>query len=54
MIVTLDGKTINSMNDLIEYLLQKNVGDHISVGLIRGGNHLTIDVTLAARPAPTG
>jgi putative serine protease PepD len=54
LIVTLDGKTINSMNDLIEYLLQKNVGDHIAVGLIRGGNRMTIDVTLAARPAPTG
>ena len=54
VIVTLDAKTINSMNDLIEFLLQKNVGDHISVGLIRGGNRMTIDVTLAARPAPTG
>ncbi len=53
VIVTLDGKTINSMNDLIEFLLQKNVGDHVSVGLIRSGKRMTIDVTLAARPAPS-
>jgi len=54
VIITLDGKVIDSMNALIEYLLQKNVGDHISVGLLRSGNRMTIDVTLAARPAPTG
>jgi S1-C subfamily serine protease len=42
------------MNELIEFLLQKNVGDRVVVGLIRGGKHLNIDVTLAARPAPTG
>jgi S1-C subfamily serine protease len=54
VIVSLDGKAINSMNELIEFLLQKNVGDRVVVGLIRGGKHLNIDVTLAARPAPTG
>lgn len=54
VIVALDGKAINSMNELIEYLLQKNVGDHLSVGLLRSGKRMTIDVTLAARPAPTG
>ena len=54
VIVSLDGKPINSMNDLIEFLLQKNVGDKVVVGLIRGGNHLNVTVTLAARPAPTG
>ncbi|HJT37234.1 MAG TPA: trypsin-like peptidase domain-containing protein [Actinomycetota bacterium] len=54
VIVALDGKPINSMNDLIEFLLQKNVGDKVVVGLIRGGNRLNLTVTLAARPAPTG
>jgi putative serine protease PepD len=54
VIVTLDGKAIASMNDLIEFLLQKNVGDRIVVGFLRGGKRLIVTVTLAARPAPTG
>lgn len=54
VIVSLDGKTINSMNDLIRFLLQKDVGDRVAVALSRGGKRMTIDVTLAARPAPTG
>jgi S1-C subfamily serine protease len=52
--VTLGGKAVDSMNALIEYLLQKNVGDKVVVGLIRGGAHLNVTVTLAARPAPQG
>jgi putative serine protease PepD len=54
VIVSLDGKQVDSMNGLIESLLQKNVGDKVVVGLIRSGAHLNVTVTLAARPAPTG
>ena len=54
VIVSLDGKPVDSMNGLIESLLQKNVGDKVVVGLIRSGAHLNVTVTLAARPAPTG
>ena len=54
VITSLDGIKIDSMNALIEFLLQKNVGDRVVVGLSRSGKHMNIDVTLAARPAPTG
>jgi putative serine protease PepD len=54
VIVTLGGKAVDSMNTLIEFLLLKNVGDKVVVGLIRGGAHLNVTVTLAARPAPQG
>ena len=54
VIVTLGGKVVDSMNALIEFLLQKNVGDKVVVGLIRGGAHMNVTVTLAARPAPQG
>jgi S1-C subfamily serine protease len=54
VIVSLDGKPVDSMNGLIESLLQKNVGDKVVVTLLRGGTRLSISVTLAARPAPQG
>jgi S1-C subfamily serine protease len=54
VIVALDGKPVDSMNGLIESLLQKNVGDKVVVALLRGDARLNITVTLAARPAPTG
>jgi S1-C subfamily serine protease len=54
VIVALDGKPVDSMNGLIESLLQKNVGDKVVVNLLRGGARLSITVSLAARPAPTG
>jgi S1-C subfamily serine protease len=54
VIVALDGKPVDSMNGLIEILLQKNVGDKVVVNLLRSGSRLSISVTLAARPAPQG
>jgi putative serine protease PepD len=54
VIVALDGKPVDSMNGLIEILLQKNVGDKVVVSLLRSGARLSISVTLAARPAPQG
>jgi len=54
VIVSLDGKPVDSMNGLIESLLQKNVGDRVVVGLLRSGSRLNVTVTLAARPAPAG
>jgi putative serine protease PepD len=54
VIVSLDGKPVDSMNGLIESLLQKNVGDKVVVTLLRGGARMNITVTLAARPAPQG
>jgi len=52
IIVTLNGKPVDSMNQLIETLLQLNVGDRVTVGLIHNGNRKTVTVRLAARPAP--
>jgi putative serine protease PepD len=54
VIVALDGKPVDSMNGLIESLLQKNVGDRVVVALLRNGARLSISVILAARPAPQG
>jgi putative serine protease PepD len=52
VIVAMNGKPIDSMNQLIETLLQLNVGDRVTVGLLRGGDRKTVTVRLAARPAP--
>ncbi|MGZ4104595.1 MAG: S1C family serine protease [Actinomycetota bacterium] len=54
VIVSIGGADIDSMNTLIEVLLKKNVGDRVSVILLRGGKRMTVTVTLAARPTTTG
>jgi S1-C subfamily serine protease len=50
VIVSLNGQQVTSMDQLIELLIQHNVGDVVTVGIQRGGSKLTLKATLAARP----
>ena len=52
VIIAIDGKDIQSMNDLIIYLLENTrPGDTVTLSVVRdGGETAQIEVTLAARP----
>ncbi|HEX4483285.1 MAG TPA: trypsin-like peptidase domain-containing protein [Solirubrobacteraceae bacterium] len=55
IVTSIDGKAVNSSEDLAEDISAKKPGDKISVGLLRangkgGYEHKTVSVTLAARP----
>jgi S1-C subfamily serine protease len=51
VIVSVDGEPINSMDDLIAYLsAQTEVGQEVTLGILRDGQKDEVDVTLAARP----
>ncbi len=51
VITAVDGKTINSIEDLTSYIRGKNVGDRITLSVNRGGSALSLTATLAAWPA---
>jgi S1-C subfamily serine protease len=55
IVTSIDGKAVNSSEDLAEDISAKKPGEKISVGLLRangkgGYEHKTVSVTLAARP----
>ncbi len=51
IIQTVNGQTINSMSDLIAYLaINSQVGQTVSLGILRNGQAQTIKVTLGTRP----
>jgi putative serine protease PepD len=50
LIVSLDGRTINSPSDLGEAVLTSKPGDTVKVVVQRNGNRETMDVTLGTRP----
>jgi serine protease Do len=51
VIVAIDGQPLREMDDLIAYLAEKTeIGQQISLTLLREGKEETISVTLAARP----
>ncbi|MEA2297119.1 MAG: hypothetical protein QOF77_55 [Solirubrobacteraceae bacterium] len=58
VIVAVDGKKVNSSDDLGSLIGNHKPGDAVSLEIVRGGKHLTVSVTLASRPntvvAPTG
>jgi len=51
VIVSLNGATIATAEDLTAALHPLNPGDHVTVGIYRGSTQKTIDVTLGARPS---
>ena len=53
VIVSLDGKPINSWNDLTIALRSHNPGDKVSLGVYRGSSQITISVTLGTAPTTT-
>jgi putative serine protease PepD len=55
IIVSIDGKTVASSEDLANYISAKKPGDTVTVGLLRGNGkggyeHKTLSVKLASRP----
>ncbi len=52
VIISIDGHSINSMNDLISYLAANTqVGQKITLTILRNGKQENVDVTLGERPA---
>lgn len=51
IIVSIDGKEIRSMNDIIIHLQrEKTVGEKMDLGILRDGKPMNIELTLGARP----
>ena len=51
VIVSINGTTIATAEDLTAALHPLSPGDHVSVGIYRGSAQKTVDVTLGARPS---
>lgn len=52
IIIAIDGKTVKEMDDIISYLANStNVGQKVTLTIIRNGKEQKIDVTLGKRPA---
>ncbi len=51
VIVSFNGTAITSASDLTTAIHPLKPGDHVTVGIYRGPNKRTVDVTLGARPA---
>ena len=51
IIVTIDGVSVQDMDDLIVYLAEKSVGQRVTLTVLRDGRRQRIRVTLGERPA---
>jgi serine protease Do len=52
VITAIDGQPVGEMNDIIAYLARNTqVGQKVSLNIIRDGKQESVDVTLAARPS---
>jgi serine protease Do len=54
VIVGFDGKNISSGDDLRNAIRSHQPGDQVPVDIVRGGQDLTVTVTLGTNPVPTG
>ncbi|MHB0870712.1 MAG: S1C family serine protease [Chloroflexota bacterium] len=50
VITTMDGRSLTSVDQLIDYVDSKQVGDTVTLGLLRDGKPLEVQVTLGAWP----
>ncbi len=50
IIVSIDGERITDYDDLVDMLTERGEGDQITIGLIRDGKALDVQVKLAKRP----
>jgi S1-C subfamily serine protease len=51
VITAIDGKTVNSITELSTYVKSKNVGDVVTLSVLRDGSTVNVQVTLGVRPA---
>jgi serine protease Do len=55
VIIAINGSPIKSFNDLVDYILvETNVGQTITMTIIRNGNQMDVQITLEARPSSSG
>ena len=50
IITEIDGKTLKSMDELIEIVQGSKPGDELELTILRGGDEKTADVTLGTQP----
>lgn len=50
IIIAIDGQPVGDMDDLIAYLEAYSVGDQVTLTVIREGDQIDVEVTLAERP----
>jgi 2-alkenal reductase len=50
VIIAIDGTPVRGMDDIITYLQQTEVGQQVTLTLIRDGQELTLPVELGERP----
>lgn len=50
VITAVDGRRVASVEELADYLETKRLGDQVELRVLRGGEHLTVQVKLAAWP----
>ena len=53
VITAVDGKSVTSVEDLSAYLSTKQVGDSVSLSVLRNGQSIDVQVTLGAWPENT-
>jgi S1-C subfamily serine protease len=51
VITAIDGKSVTSVEDILNYINTKKVGDVVTLKVVRGGNAMDVSITLATRPA---
>ena len=51
IITAIDSKTSSNIQDIQNYIATKNVGDTVTLSIVRSGSQSSIQVTLGARPA---
>ncbi len=51
IVTAVDGKKVRTSDDLANAITRKKQGDKVKIDLIRGGRKLTVEATLAERPA---
>jgi S1-C subfamily serine protease len=50
IITAIDGRNVNAVSDLLQYLNAKEVGEQVSLTVVRGGETITVAVTLGEWP----
>ncbi|MDQ3385476.1 MAG: PDZ domain-containing protein, partial [Actinomycetota bacterium] len=51
LVTALEGEEVRSVEDFLGFLRRSERGDVVEVELVRDGDEMTIDVTLAGRPS---
>ena len=50
VVVAIDGKRVRNLHDLNDIMQQHQVGDNVTITIVRDGERQDVQVTLRARP----